>query len=230
MTDNKIKIVAHRGASGYAPENTLLAFKKAIDLGCDKVELDVRLTKDNQIVVIHDDDINRTTNGRGEVSQLTLKQIKKFNCSEKQKIPTLQEVIDLCKDKIDLQIELKAEGTAKLVNDLIIENDILANITVTSFKYRFLQKMFILNRKVDLGLLFENYIISKRIILWIIGRLIGINYVCPNYPVVNKKIVDKAHRLGMRVYVFDVKTKEEGQKLIAMGVDEIGTDFPKLFL
>ncbi|MBU2539536.1 hypothetical protein KJ786_00005, partial [Patescibacteria group bacterium] len=77
---------------------------------------------------------------------------------------------------------------------------------------------------------FEEYIISKMIILWIIGRLIGINYVCPNYPIVNKKIVDRAHKLGMKVFVFDVKTKKEGEKLIDMGVDEIGTDFPKLFL
>ena len=122
----KTRIVAHRGGAGDAPENTLLAFKKAIDLGCDVVELDVRLTKDNQVVVIHDDDIDRTTNGRGKVAKMTLKQIKKFNCEEKQKIPTLQEVIDLCKGKIDIYIELKAEKTAKPVYDLIIENDILS--------------------------------------------------------------------------------------------------------
>lgn len=228
--EKKIKIVAHRGASGYAPENTLLAFKKAIELGCDKVELDVRLTKDKKVVVIHDDDIDRTTDGRGKIVELTLKQIKKFNCEEKQKIPTLQEVIDLCKGKIDLQIELKAKGTARLVYNLIVENDILDDVTITSFKTRFLQEMSILNRKVNLGLLFEEYIISKKIVLWIMGWLIGINYVCPNYPVVNKKIVNRAHKLGMKVYVFDVKNKKEGEKLINMGVDEIGTDFPKLFL
>lgn len=222
--------MAHRGASGYAPENTLLAFKKAIEIGCDKVELDVRLTKDKKVVVIHDDDVDRTTDGRGKVAELTLKQIKKFNCEEKQKIPTLQEVIDLCKGKIDFQIELKVGGTARRVYDLIVKNGILENVTITSFKTRFLQEMSILNRRVNLGLLFEEYIISKKIVLWIMGRLIGINYVCPNYPVVNKKIVNRAHKLGMKVYVFDVKNKKEGEKLINMGVDEIGTDFPKLFL
>jgi len=226
----KVKIVAHRGASGYAPENTLLAFKKAIEIGCDKVELDVRLTKDKKVIVIHDDDVDRTTDGRGKIAELTLKQIKKFNCGEKQKIPTLQEVIDLCKDKIDLQIELKAGGTARRVYDLIVKNGILDDVTITSFKTRFLQEMSLLSRKVNLGLLFEEYIISKKIVLWIMGRLIGINYVCPNYPVVNKKIVNLAHKLGMKVYVFDVKNKKEGEKLINMGVDEIGTDFPKLFL
>jgi len=227
---NKVKIVAHRGASGYAPENTLMAFKKAIDLGCDKIELDVRLTKDKKVVVIHDDDVDRTTDGRGKVAKLTLKQIKKFNCEERQKIPTLQEVIDLCKGKIGFQIELKTSGTARRVYRLIVENGILDDVTITSFKTRFLQEMFILNRKIDLGLLFEEYIISKKIILWIIGRLIGINYVCPNYPVVNKQIVNQAHKLGMKVYVFDVKNKKEGDKLVDMGVDEIGTNFPKLFL
>lgn len=226
----KVKIVAHRGASGYAPENTLMAFKKAIELGCDKIELDVRLTKDKKVIVIHDDDVDRTTDGRGKVAELTLKQIKKFNCEERQKIPTLQEVIDLCKGKIDLQIELKTKGTARRVYDLIVENGILDDVTITSFKTRFLQEMSILNRRINLGLLFEEYIISKKIVLWVIGWLIGINYVCPNYPVVNKKIVNRAHKLGMKVYVFDVKNKKEGEKLINMGVDEIGTDFPKLFL
>ena len=226
----KTRIVAHRGASNDAPENTLLAFQKAIDLECDVVELDVRLTKDNQVVVIHDDNVDRTTDGRGKVSELTLKEIKKFNCAEKQKIPTLQEVIDLCKGKIDIHIELKGEGTASPVYDLIIKNDILSNVVIISFKSRFLQEMSMLSRKVDLGLLFEEYIMSKAVILWYVGRLVGINYVCCDYPTINKKIVDKAHRLGMKVYVFDVKSKEEGEKLINMGVDEIGTDFPKLFL
>ena len=226
----RVKIVAHRGASGYAPENTLLAFKKAIEIGCDKIELDVRLTKDKKVIVIHDDDVDRTTDGRGKIAELTLKQIKKFNCEERQKIPTLQEVIDLCKGKIDLQIELKAKGTARQVYDLIVKNGILDDVTITSFKTRFLQEMSILNRRINLGLLFEEYIISKKIVLWIIGWLIGINYVCPNYPVVNKKIVNLAHKLGMKVYVFDVKNKKEGERLINMGVDEIGTDFPKLFL
>lgn len=224
------KIVAHRGASGYAPENTLLAFQKAIDLGCDKVELDVRLTKDEKVVVIHDDNVGRTTNGRGKVANLTLKQIKNLDCEEKQKVPTLQEVIDLCKEKIDLTIELKARGTAKPVYDLLVENDIVSDVVITSFKLYLLQEMFLLNKKINLSLQFKWYIVSKRIILWIMSRLIGINYICPNYPVVSKKIVDRAHKLGMKVYVFDVKTKKEGEKLINMGVDEIGTDYPKFFL
>ena len=225
----KVKIVAHRGASDDVPENTLLAFKKAINLGCDVIELDVRLTKDNQVVVIHDDDVDRTTDGRGKVRSLTLKQIKKFNCEEKQKIPTLQEVIDLCKGKIDLHIELKAEGTAKPVHDLIVENDILSDVVIISFKFGLLQKMSMLSRKVDLGLIFEEYIISKIIVSWYVGRLVGINYICCDYPTINKKIVDKAHKAGMKVYVFDVKSKKEGEKLMNMGVDEVGTDSPKLF-
>ncbi len=225
------KVVAHRGASGYAPENTLLAFQKAIDLGCDKIELDVRLTKDKEVVVIHDPTVDRTTiKGRGKVSEMTLKEIKKLECEENQEIPTLQEVIDLCKDKIDMYVELKETGLAKPVHNLLIKNDIVSDVVIISFKSRYLQEMSMIDRKVNLGLLFEGYIISKMVVLWTIGRLIGINYVCPNYPIVNKKIVDMAHNMGMKVYVFDVKTKKEGKKLIKMGVDEIVTDYPKLFL
>jgi glycerophosphoryl diester phosphodiesterase len=115
-----MKIVGHRGAEGYAPENTLLSFEKAIELGCDRAELDVRLSKDGEIFVMHDAAVDRTTDGHGLVAEMTGDELKNLNCPSGQKIPTLQEAIDVCKGKIDLQIELKAgEGLAEKVNGLI---------------------------------------------------------------------------------------------------------------
>src|SRR4030065_2440741 len=86
--------IGHRGARAYEPENTLRSFKKALEIGVDAVELDVRKTKDNQLVVIHDADVKRTTDGEGLVCELTLAQIKGFSAGEGEKIPTLQEALD----------------------------------------------------------------------------------------------------------------------------------------
>lgn len=127
-----VKIVGHRGAAGYEAENTIRSFKTAIKVGCDKVELDVRLSKDNRLVVFHDEEVSRVTDGEGFVHELTLAELKELKDTN-QKIPTLQEVIDCCKGKIDLQIELKANDTTKYVNDILLKNDLEQHVVITSF-------------------------------------------------------------------------------------------------
>lgn len=111
---NNTKVWAHRGASAYAPENTLEAFKLAVDIGSDGIELDVQLSKDGELVVIHDEEIDRTSNGKGFVKDYTLKELKKFNFNHsnskyhKVNIPTLKEVFELLKStEMDINVELK---------------------------------------------------------------------------------------------------------------------------
>ena len=112
-------IIAHRGASGYEPENTLRSFRKAIGLKSDAIELDVQLTKDNKLVVIHDETVNRTTNGKGKVKDLTLRELRKLDAGKGEKVPTLEEVFNLVKRKVKIHVELKGNNIAKPVNDLI---------------------------------------------------------------------------------------------------------------
>ncbi|MEJ2748304.1 MAG: glycerophosphodiester phosphodiesterase family protein, partial [Anaerolineae bacterium] len=94
FVSNRPLIVAHRGASAYAPENTLAAFERAAELGADGIELDVQLSKDGRLVIIHDFDTARTTNGQGKVSDLTLAELQSFDAGEGQKIPTLDELFE----------------------------------------------------------------------------------------------------------------------------------------
>lgn len=112
-----IMVIAHRGFSGQAPENTLASFQKAVELGSDMIELDVRFSKDGQVVVIHDDTIDRTTNGRGKVADYTLKELKQFDAGSwfapqfsGERIPTLKEVLELVKGKVLVNIEIKDES------------------------------------------------------------------------------------------------------------------------
>src|ERR1700691_2371330 len=97
-------VIAHRGASGYEPENTLASFKKALEIGVDGIELDVHLSKDGNVMVIHDSWVNRTTNGIGRVENKTLKELQKLDAGNGEKIPTLQEVLDVINRKVLINI------------------------------------------------------------------------------------------------------------------------------
>lgn len=221
-----VKIVGHKGAAGYAPENTILSFQTAINIGCDKAELDVRLSKDNEVVVFHDEEVSRVTNGTGFVHELSLVELKKLDLFNGQKIPTLQEVIDFCKNKIDLQIELKAKGTPKLVNEILLENDFTGHVVITSFNEGLLQEIKEINSELKVGQLFKEY--SERI--WQFVEKIPLDFIGLRENIVTDEIVNKAHKLGKSVYAYLVKDAETGKKLIGLGVDEIGTDYPKLFI
>ena len=106
-------LTGHRGAAALEPENTLLSMQKAIDLSVDQIEIDVHLTSDQHLVVIHDTTVDRTTDGQGAVADFTLEKIKQLDAGKGERIPTLQEVIDLVRGKVVLQIELKGPNTAK---------------------------------------------------------------------------------------------------------------------
>ena len=221
-----VKIVGHRGAAGYAPENTLRSFETAIALGCDRAELDVHLSKDGEVIVIHDADVSRLTDGKGKVKDMTRAEIKKLRCAEGQRIPTLQEVIDLCKNNISLQRELKAEGVAEPVYRLIRKNNIEHNTVLISFDVKLLREIKKLGPKLPVGLLFDK---APRN-LWKLAKEIPLEYIGPRYTAVTKKLVESAHAHGLSVYVYHVNEKKVGDRLTAFGVDELGTDFPKLFL
>jgi len=115
--------IAHRGASAYEPENTLRAFRRAIELGADMSELDVHLSKDGHVIVMHNASVEATTNGRGAIRDMTLAELKRLDAGKGEQIPTLQEVIDLVRGKNGLYIELKGEGTPPAVVNVLRAND-----------------------------------------------------------------------------------------------------------
>src|SRR6478736_6397135 len=116
---NKILNIGHRGAKGYEPENTLSSFQKALDLKVDGIELDVYLSSDGEIVVFHDETLNRMTDGKGYISQYSLSELKDFRIEQDHQIPTLREVFDLVDKKCFINVELKGRSTVKPVVDLI---------------------------------------------------------------------------------------------------------------
>lgn len=210
-------IVGHGGAGGYAPKNTLESFRKAIGLGCSRAELDVQLSEDGVPVVIHDGVLCGQP-----ICELPLKLIK--SCSNNA-VPTLQDVIDMCRGRIGLQIELKAEGTPKAVDDALKRNGISDDVLVTSFEIGLLREMKAINPKLKLGLLFKEQ--PKG--LWDFARAVPLDYICPRSSAVTEEMVVRAHGLGLKVYAYRVNDLETGERMLKMGVDDLGTDYPDLF-
>jgi glycerophosphoryl diester phosphodiesterase len=215
--------IGHRGAKAYAPENTLKSFKKALEIGIDAVELDVRKTKDNQLVVIHDADIKRTTNGEGFVSAFTLKEIQGFDAGSGEKIPTLEEVLDFLDKKVKVFVELKEIGIEEQVLAIVKEKGLEKNVVITSFIEEALKKVRELNGDVETGIIYANYKNPIKAALELKA-----NYLLPLYRFTHTANVEKAHQNGLKVVVWTINKPEEVKEYAKKGVDGIASDNPDI--
>lgn len=158
-----MKIWAHRGCSQRYPENTLLAFEKAMQIkGLTGIELDIQLTKDNHMVVIHDEKVNRTTNGCGNVQDFTLEEIRRLKCRKGQRIPTIEEVLDLLepamRDGLMLNIELKNgvfryEGMEEMITELIRQRNLEEHVIYSTFYAHSVKRLRELVPDAEIGIL-----------------------------------------------------------------------------
>jgi len=220
-----VQIIGHRGAAGHAPENTLLSFKKAIELGCQAVEFDVHLSKDGEPVVIHDAKVDRVTGMSGKVKKMTMAELRKLCCPLNQGLPTLQEVIDLCRGRVRMFIELKARGTPEAVARVVAANNVEHEVVVLSFKIGLLKRIKKLNPKLKVNYLF----FRKPLRLWRLVRKNRIDFIGTRLQAATARLVRQAHRLRCRVYVYDVNDVLAGTRLKEWKVDAICTDYPILF-
>ena len=215
--------IGHRGSRAYEPENTLRSFKKAIELGVDAVELDVRRTKDDKIVVIHDAKVDRTTNGKGLVSELTLEEIKQLVTEKGEKIPTLEEALDFLDKKVKILVELKETGLEKQVLSLIHERGLKKNVMIVSFLGEALRKIRELDDEVDIGLIYVRHRNPINVALELRA-----NYILPLYRFIHTADVKKAHEKGLKVIVWTINKREEVSEYVKKGVDGIASDKPDI--
>ena len=208
--------IAHRGAKGYEPENTLKSFQKALDLNAD-----------GHLIVIHDETIDRTTNGKGFVNTFSLSELKTFLIDEKYQIPTLKEVFDLVDKKCVINIELKGLGTAGKVVSLIEEYiaDKSWNYTdfiVSSFDWGLLQETSNLNSNIPIGVLTEEDL-DKALAF---AESIKAHAIHPDYQLLNLENVQEMQEKGFLVLPWTVNNPEDIQKIKSYQVDGIISDFP----
>lgn len=219
--------IAHRGARGYEPENTLKSFQKALDLHADGIELDVHLSSDGHLIVIHDETIDRTTNGKGFVNTFTLAELKTFLIDDQYEIPTLKEVFNLVNKKCLINIELKGLGTADKVAALIEEyiadqNWNYGHFIVSSFNWDLLQETSNLNSNIAIGVLTEEDV-EKALAF---AELIEAEAIHPDYQLLNLENVQEMQEKGFLVLPWTVNDTEDIQKIKSYQVDGIISDFP----
>ena len=215
--------IGHRGARAYEPENTLRSFKKALEIGVDAIEFDVRKTKDDQLVVIHDPDVKRTTDGEGVVSELTLEEIKGFSTEKGEKIPTLKEALDFLDKKVKIVIELKETGYEENVLAAVRENGLQKNLVIVSFKEEALRKVKELDREVETGLIYVKHKNPVKAALDLEA-----SYLLPLYRFTHTANVEKAHENGLKVIVWTINNPEEVKEYQKKGVDGVVSDKPDI--
>ena len=221
---NRILKIGHRGAKGYEAENTLASFQKAIDLKVDGIELDVYLCKSGEVVVIHDETIDRTTSGRGFVKNFSAVELKAFG------IPTLNSVFDLINKKCFINIELKAFETADKVVEIIEQyvSEKLCkydNFIVSSFDWNALQQVNFLNDKIRIGVL-TNTDLDLAIAF---AKFIKAYSVHPYYHLLTAENVAKMQSKNFKIYPWTVNELEDIIFVKSLNVDGIITDFPDRF-
>ena len=228
--------IAHRGFSGIAPENTSIAFQKALELHPDAVELDVHLSKDGELIVIHDDTVDRTTNGKGKVAELTLSELKSFDAGswfdkqyQGERIPTLKEALSLMRNKTIVAVELKAAGTAEKAVPLIEQLDMTDQVMIFSFYPEYLKSVKHLNPKIPLLHLFYIQPESKSQVapLFLIHQTLSAyaNMLGINANAVTPQLIDTAHKRGIGIGVYTVNEENDMRTILQLGVDAIVSNY-----
>ena len=227
--------IAHRGASSYAPENTFAAYDKALAMGVDHIELDVHYTSDGHIVVIHDDEIDRTTNGSGPVSDHTLAQLRSLDAGSwfslqyaGERIRSLGEVLEHYKDRLHIHLEVKAhvEGLASRSADMVHGYGMADGVTFTSFWKPALEELRAYAPELPTGWLvppgpgpWDPSYVQQALDL-------GLTQLCPRADVLTPELVDELHSKGLLVRAWGIANEDLMRRAVDAGADGMTINFP----
>ncbi|HJR99579.1 MAG TPA: glycerophosphodiester phosphodiesterase family protein [Flavobacterium sp.] len=219
--------IGHRGAKGHEPENTLVSFQKAIDLHVDRIELDVHLSADNEIIVIHDETVDRVTDHTGLVRKFSLPKLKRFLIDKKYQIPTLTEVLNLINQQCEVNIEIKAyEATEKVVD--LIEKYVdekkwnYNQFIISSFDWNALQQVSFLNSNIRIGVLTEDNLD----LAFAFAKTIQARSIHPYFHLLTAQKTIEIQQAGFEVYAWTVNEMEDIKKMKSFNVNGIISDFP----
>ena len=234
MVNTKILVVAHRGASAYEPENTLRAFRRASELGAQMSELDLHLSKDGYPIVMHNATVEKTTNGTGAIKDMTLAELKKLDAGKGERIPTLQEVIDLVRGKGGLYIELKGEGTSKVVVETLRANHFTSRqqVIVGSFQPHLVRETKELAPEIATSLLVgpvfpaEQLIEATRLAKGDYVHLCWENRAPQPHKLLTPELLGALRAAGLGIVLWHEERPDELRVLRTLDVDAICTNTP----
>lgn len=240
-------VVAHRGGAALEPENTLAAFERAIALGASQIELDVHLTRDGEVVVIHDPTVDAQTDGHGRVSALTFAEVRALDAAARhpgrartERIPTLAEVLDLAHGRIGVQIEIKTDadgsrhpGIERKVADLVAARHMWNEVMVISFDFATLREVKACDRRLRTGALVPGEWPAQRPLARLaadVREQSGADWFLPPGSAIGDSTVRAVHAAGLRIGVWTVDLPADMQRFFGMGVDAITTNRPDTLL
>lgn len=226
-----MQIIAHRGASGYKPENTLSSFQEAISHGVDMIEFDVFAIRSGEVVVHHDTTVNRTTNGVGNISDYTWEELRQLDAGGGQRIPLLTEVLDLIDNRIPVNIELKgshiAEPVAAIINQYVSKQRWQSQrFLVSAFDHAELRRFAALSPSVPVGALYRSRPRRLRKLMES-GNFTSAHF---DAKFITRKSILNAHTRGLKVYAYTVNSRRSANRMRALKVDGVFTNYPDLLV
>jgi glycerophosphoryl diester phosphodiesterase len=214
--------VGHRGAAGHAPENTLASVEKAISLGADLVEVDVQRTSDGHLVIIHDKRVDRTTNGTGVVSEMSLRALRELDAGAGQRIPTVEELLQTAHGRVGLILELKIKGLAEQVCKSVHLSGFTGQVIYASFMRDEGRSI----KEAD----------PRAMTMALFGRLphdpvmaalkAKATHIGFSYLTITKSLVETCHQRGLVAFAYTVNDQRDIKYVMSLGVDGIVSDFP----
>jgi glycerophosphoryl diester phosphodiesterase len=243
----RVEVIAHRGFSGAAPENTLSAVREAIRAGADRIEFDVLLSSDGEPVVFHDATLDRTTDGHGPLAALTLAELRSLDAGRwfsprhaGERVPTLDEVLEECGDRIPVNVEIKEEaveagsgpsprGIEARVAGAIRRHGLVASAVVSSFEPRALRRLGALLPEAKLESLYNERLHAGRGPGAVCAEVGSRGFSCSRDEV-STAWVEESHRSGLLIKVYTADEPMEMERLVGLGVDGIFTNHPDRLL
>jgi glycerophosphoryl diester phosphodiesterase len=235
----RVSVVAHRGLAAEEPENTMRAFRRAAEVGCDFIELDVRLSADGEAVVMHDDTVDRTTNGSGPVAELTWEQLRELDAGSGERVPSLQEVCAWSRAAgVQLSIEVKQptpalgmpryEGIAERVVEILRAHGLEHEVLVHSFDHPTVRRLRQVAPQLATAVSYGGGTFLDPLVL---GRAADASGIHPWWAWVSPEVCERAHAVGMHVHAWGIDQPPERaqlEPLVRAGVDSLDADDPRL--
>src|SRR5215471_1587498 len=224
-------VIAHRGASAYEPENTLRAFDLAIRQGAQMIELDLHVTCDNHVVVIHDPTLNHTTNLTGRVDRLTLAEVRRADAGKGERVPTLDETLDLTLGKVRLYLELKDPRAALPALRIIRARRCQSQVMLASFDIELMRGLGEEVRDTELGLILGNATFHPMVrwreaFPWLALRRVNHQVLCMRVELCYGYLAARARANGKKLYVWTADAEKQFARMTSIGVDGIVTNTP----
>jgi glycerophosphoryl diester phosphodiesterase len=242
QSDDDFTIIAHRGASAYYPENTLPAFEGAIAMGADMVELDVQFTSDKKVVVFHDEKISRCTNGGGKIAGHTLAELRKLDAGswydkkfQNTRVPTLAEVLVVCKNRIAVNIEIKTEAVGKTFSGgieeeclkIVDQNGMKGHVVFSSFDRRAIMRLKQIDQKITVAVLFEKKYYGAKLPSDIMKSVGADAFNCSRTEFKKKWLTNvKSNNIAVNIYT--VNDEKNMRRFLDMGVRGVFTNKPDI--